>query len=188
MGDLRTLKNRLVSIEVVYIFTIVIITITSFVLLHIAAKRNSSFSKNLVDARFLSQEGIKTIINAKNQNKPSIINDGHAYTWNQLLNGEITLPSCLNPYDLTIPCADFTLRECNESNSNSKYTCIEFNTKPHTDSSWKITENKSKMFSRKIRINDAEDKTKNITVFIWWIDSDGLHTSPLSYKLKHNQE
>lgn len=186
MKDVR--KNRLNVIEIMYIFMVIIISLVSFSLLHVASKANSEFSKNLVTARLLSQEGIKTIINLHNQNETSIIIGFRSYKWSQLFDGTVTLLSCVNPSDLTISCADFKLRECDISDPLFKHPCIEIGISPHTDIFWKMPEKENKIFSRKIRITNAEKNTKNITVFIWWIDPNGLHTSPITYKLIRNQK
>lgn len=188
MSMQNTRKNRWAAIEIIYILAIVIVTIVSFLLLSFASERNSQFSKNLATSRILSQEGIKTIINLHNQNKTSIIIGSRSYKWSQLFDGTVTLPSCVNPSDLTILCADFKLRECDISDHLLKHPCIEISTNPHTDILWKMPEEENKIFSRKIRITNAEKNTKNITVFIWWIDPNGLHTSPISYKLRRNQK
>ena len=181
-------KIGLAVVEIIYIFTTIIIIIINFLLLAVTSERNSHFSKYLVTARLLSQEGIKTIIDLKKQDKTSIIIGSRSYTWPQLFDKIVTLPECANPSDLTISCADFTFKECNTANSNSKYSCIEIHTNPYTDVSWRIPEAENKIFSRKIRITNAENNAKNITVFVWWIDSDGLHTSPITYKLMKGQK
>lgn len=180
-------KKQLDFIEIIYIFMVITITLISFSLLSITSKRNSDFSKNLVTARLLSQEGIKTVINLKNQNKTSIIIGSRSYTWSQLFDAAIILPGCTNPSDLAISCADFSFKDCNASKPYLKDQCIELNTRTHIDESWKIKAEESNMFSKKIRITNAENNAKNITVFVWWIDAKGLHTSPITYKLMQNQ-
>lgn len=186
MKDIR--KNRLDVIEVMYIFIVIIISLVSFSLLHISSKTNREFSKNMVTARLLSQEGVKTIINLKNQNNASIIVGPQSYTWSELFSGALTFPPCTNPSDLTISCSDFNLKKCNTTNPDLEYSCIEMDTKPHTDVSWKILDEEQGIFSKKIRISDAGKNAKNITVFVWWVDAKGLHTSPITYKLMKGQK
>lgn len=181
-------NNRWAVIEFIYILTIVIIITVSFLLLYVAAKKNNIFSNNLVTSRILSQEGLKEIISLRNQNKASIMIGSKSFTWSELFDRKVDLPSCANQSNLTISCADFRLTECDALGSHSKYPCIELSTVSYTDQSWRILEDENKMFSRKIRITNAENNGKNITVFIWWIDSEGLHTSPITYKLMQNQE
>lgn len=178
-------KNKLARVEIIYIFTVFTVTLLSFSLLHIASKRNSEFSKNLVVARLHSQEGVKTIIDLKKQDKKSIIVGSHSYSWSQLLHGKISLPECANTSDLTITCADFSINNCS-LNPNQKNLCIEESTKSYKAPFWKMPERDNKIFSRKVRITGTENNAKNVTVFVWWTDKEGLHTSPITYKLSEN--
>lgn len=176
------------NIEIIFLTVITAIIIGNFLLLNVIAVQNTTASGKLAFARILDQQGLETIINMRGKTNESIIIDQKSYTWTQLFGGTIPLPSCTNPIDPTIVCADFMLSQCSSKSSSNKYSCIVRNTRVYTDSSWKMPDKKNDTVFRKIRITNAGKGEKNVTVFIYWIDSNGLHNWPLSRILKSDIE
>lgn len=175
-------------IEITFLVVIAAIIIGNLLLLNAIAVQNTTTSGKLAFARILSQQGLETIINMRGKANESIIIDQESYSWTQLFNGTIPLLSCANPIDPTIACTDFTLSQCGSNTSSNKYFCIVKNTRVYTDSSWKMPDKKNNTIYRKIRITNAGKGEKNVTTFIYWIDSNGLHNWPLSRILKSDIE
>lgn len=179
-------------LEILLALMIGVIMATAFVTLGTFSVRNSRFSTNQSIATKLAQEGIEAVITIRDQNSPAaLLNNAGNDQWTELFQVGI-VSSCVDESDLTKDCYDFYLIDntsCIPGLPSQR--CLDRKALPYTDASWQVTGTNG-VFSRKIRITETgiageETKIKNVTVFVWWIDSNGLHKSSLTRKISKNK-
>jgi len=155
-------------LEILVALAIGVIIATAFVTLGVVSVRNSSFSKNQVNATKFAQEGIEAMISIRDQDTVgAVIGNGSDNQWSKLVVNS-SFGSCSGSTDPLVACSgDFGL--CFLGSEH----CINKN----------IVETIG-LFQRKIRITDDVLNVKNVTVIVWWSDGQGLHKSVLSRKLQ----
>lgn len=170
-------------LEILVALAIGIVIATAFVSLGAVAVRNSRFSADQTIATKLATEGIEAMITIRDQNSVGAI-QGMAGVdqWRDFFTSDV-ISSCSPEGQLTTGgCSDFYLQE-SPCMLGAPQRCIQRNTEPYTSITWSLT-GENGAFSRKIRITNTPDAAiKAVTVFVWWTDSAGLHTSVLSRKL-----
>lgn len=178
-------------LEVLLALAIGIIIATAFVSLGAVSVRNSTFSKDQVTATQLAQEGIEAMITIRDQDTPGAIQSmGAVDHWTALFNPPSPINTCAPAGNLTTSgCSDFYLLEasCSIGTLPASQRCIKRRLISYTSSLWKLTGNYDQ-FARIIRITDtAVTEVKDVTVFVWWTDVNGIHTSTLTRKLHKNK-
>lgn len=160
-------------LEVVIALGVIVIVTGAFVVLATVSVRNSNFSKNQVTATQLGTEAIEAMITIRDQNTAGAIeNNGDNNQWSKVAGSSLNVTSC--PANPAQPCSgDFKLTNCTINSIPQR--CITKTTTPELLNNG--------VFSRKVQITDAETNLKNVTVLVWWTDSQGLHKSVLIRKL-----
>lgn len=170
-------------LEMILALAIGMIIATAFVTLGTFSVRNSRFSANQAVATKLAQEVMEAIITIRDQNTVgAILNNGSDDQWSKLYG---TAMNCSTPDDPQASCADtdFILQEtpCSlGSPTTIAQRCIEKN------SSGDVLSAPNDIFTRKVRIMNPPGgglTVKDVTVFVWWTDPQGLHKSSLSRKI-----
>ena len=164
-------------LEVIFALAIGIIIATAFVSLGAVSVRNSRVATDQVTATKFAQEGMEAVITIRDQNSQwAILNNGANNQWSKLQS----FLACAQPDNPAINCdGDFLLQEttCTPESvgTPTPQRCITKSSGPWTLAS------PNQQYSRKIRISDSgTTNVKNVTVFVWWTDSNGLHKSTLS--------
>ena len=207
-SKVKTQKSKVrgqALIEILVALAIVVIVATAFVTLAVSSLRNSAFSKNQAIATQLATEGIEAVITIRDQNTVGAIqNNSLNDQWSKLYQLGVVSPNCQGSTasDLTATCYDFYLVESTSppgclstppapTPTPARQRCLQRQPAPYSDPSWQVTSN-NRFFSRKIRITETgvageETKIKNVTVFVWWTDSQGLHRSILTRKVHRDK-
>lgn len=177
-------QNGLSLLENIFIFSVTVIIIGNFFLLHKVSTANNTATGNLDAATKLAQSSVKEIVNIseKKIDKAIVIN-GNSYNWKEIFTNNISFLSCNNPHNPESICSDFVMAPCSSEIYSNKSLCIIQNTQPFDANSWKITQD-IPHFSRKIRIANEGTGAKKVTVLVWWTDSLGLHKSAISRVLQ----
>lgn len=177
-------QNNWSFVEIFFVFLIVIIIIANFLFLLMISEKNNTVSYNHFRATQLVQERMKFMVDMKEKNMEKLlVINGNFYNWSQLFDGLITFPPCNNSLDPDNDCGDFILTQCPSGSNIPEKQCFVNNPNPSNTSFWKI-QGDAAPFSQKIRISEAGENTRKITVFIWWTDKLGPHKSLISRVFK----
>jgi type II secretory pathway pseudopilin PulG len=181
-------------LEVLIAMVMVVLVATAFVTLGASSVRNSTFSKQQATATKLAQEGIEAMITVRDQNGPGAI-EGVSPNgqWIDLFAAG-AIASCPTPGDVNAAgCSDFILKtgtcslvgrtEFGATPTLVDQRCIQKNSNPED-----LTVDKTP-YTRKIRVVDPTDagsdpsRIKDVSVFVSWSDSIGVHTAVVSRKI-----
>lgn len=174
----RTQPEGQALLEVLVALAVGIVIVSAFVSLGAISVRNSTFSSNQARATQLAEEGVEAMISIRDQNTlGSITIDGTQRQWTDLFSGAVPPMNCALAFQSTCSSTDFVLSPCVLNLISQQ--CIE------NTSTWQLAA-PNNVFSRKIRITDPVPfiaDIKDVTVYVWWTDSSGVHVSQLSRKL-----
>jgi len=155
-------------LEVIVALIIGVTVASAFISLGVVSVRNSRFATDQVSATKYAQEGIEKMINIRDQSSSTNT------VWTDLFNG--SMPSCSQPTNPLVACAnDYQLSGSSMIQSSSPEVLTPY------------VGNSNVPFNRKVRIADAGTNVKNVTVFVWWTDANGLHQSVLSRNIERDK-